>query len=65
VLDIISNGNFDAYVIACFDDTGLAEARALTKKPVIGIGQASFHLAASSTRTDVSQFVSQLIEIFG
>ena len=49
VLDIISNGNFDAYVIACFDDTGLAEARALTKKPVIGIGQASFHLAALSS----------------
>ena len=48
VLDIISDGNFDAYVIACFDDTGLAEARALTQKPVIGIGQASFHLAALS-----------------
>ena len=49
VLNIISNGNFDAYVIACFDDTGLAEARTITQKPVIGIGQASFHLAALSS----------------
>ena len=40
---------FDAYVIACFDDTGLAEARTITQKPVIGIGQASFHLAALSS----------------
>jgi allantoin racemase len=49
VLDIIANGNFDAYVIACFDDTGLAEARTITKKPIIGIGQASFHLASLSS----------------
>ena len=48
VLEIISGSDFDAYVIACFDDTGLAEARAVTSKPVIGIGQASFHLAALS-----------------
>ena len=48
VLEIISSSDFDAYVIACFDDTGLAEARAVTSKPVIGIGQASFHLAALS-----------------
>ncbi len=48
VLKIISESDFDAYVIACFDDTGLAEARTVTQKPVIGIGQASFHLAALS-----------------
>jgi allantoin racemase len=37
----------DAFVIACFDDTGLAEARALAApRPVIGIGQAAFHAAA-------------------
>lgn len=46
VLNIVSGSNFDAYVIACFDDTGLTEARKMTQKPVIGIGQASFHLAA-------------------
>ena len=36
----------DAIVIACFDDTGLAEARAAAHCPVIGIGQAAY-LAAS------------------
>lgn len=36
----------DAIVIACFDDTGLAEARALAPCPVIGIGQAAY-LAAT------------------
>jgi allantoin racemase len=46
VLKIISDNPYDAYVIACFDDTGLIEARKITKRPVIGIGQASFHYAA-------------------
>ncbi len=46
LLKIISDGRYDAYVIACFDDTGLSEAREITDKPVIGIGQASFHYAA-------------------
>ncbi len=35
----------DAYVIACFDDTGLDAARCATDAPVIGIGEAAFHLA--------------------
>jgi len=35
-----------AHVIACFDDTGLDAARALAKAPVIGIGEAAFHLAS-------------------
>jgi len=34
-----------AHVIACFDDTGLDAARALGRAPVIGIGEAAFHLA--------------------
>jgi allantoin racemase len=34
-----------AHVIACFDDTGLDAARALAKAPVVGIGEAGFHLA--------------------
>ncbi len=33
-------------VIACFDDTGLAQVRAAAHCPVIGIGQAAFHMAA-------------------
>ncbi|MCE6969992.1 aspartate/glutamate racemase family protein [Cereibacter sphaeroides] len=36
----------DCIVLACFDDTGLAEVRAAAHCPVIGIGQAAFHLAA-------------------
>lgn len=33
-------------VIGCSDDTGLSQARALAKCPVIGIGQVAYHLAA-------------------
>jgi allantoin racemase len=33
-------------IIGCFDDTGLAEAREVAACPVIGIGQAAYHLAA-------------------
>lgn len=35
----------DACIIACFDDTALAEARAAVSIPVIGIGEAAFHAA--------------------
>ena len=47
VLDIVTRTSADALVIGCFDDTGLARSRQLTDKLVIGIGQASFHLAAA------------------
>ena len=33
-------------IIGCFDDTGLNAARALAACPVIGIGQAAYHLAS-------------------
>lgn len=33
-------------IIGCFDDTALDEARAVAPCPVIGIGQAAYHLAA-------------------
>jgi allantoin racemase len=36
----------DAFVIACFDDTGLEAARCATGAPVVGIGEAAFHLAS-------------------
>jgi allantoin racemase len=36
----------DGFVIACFDDTGLEAARCATSAPVIGIGEAAFHLAS-------------------
>ncbi|MGV8985938.1 MAG: aspartate/glutamate racemase family protein [Cypionkella sp.] len=38
--------DYDAVVIACFDDTGLDAARCLTDKPVIGIGEAAYHFAS-------------------
>jgi allantoin racemase len=36
----------DAFVIACFDDTGLEAARCATSAPVLGIGEAAFHMAS-------------------
>lgn len=36
----------DAYVIACFGDPGLPEARDLVDAPVLGIAQAAMHTAA-------------------
>ncbi len=41
-----SDGGADGIVIGCFDDTGLEAARALAACPVIGIGQAAYHMAA-------------------
>ena len=35
-----------AIIIGCFDDTGLSKARDLATCPVIGIGQAAYHLAS-------------------
>ena len=37
----------EAILIGCFDDTGIAEAQKLARCPVIGIGQAAYHLAAA------------------
>ncbi|WP_172327552.1 aspartate/glutamate racemase family protein [Mangrovicoccus sp. HB161399] len=36
----------DAIVIGCFDDTGLDEMRAAAHCPVLGVGQAAYHMAA-------------------
>lgn len=40
----------DAHVIACFDDTGLDAARSLARAPVVGIGEAGYHVAALVAR---------------
>ena len=34
------------FVVACFDDTGLEAARCAVAGPVVGIGEAAFHLAS-------------------
>ena len=44
--EIRSESNIDGVVIACFDDTGLDAARCLTDKPVVGIGEAGYRMAA-------------------
>lgn len=36
----------DGFVVACFDDTGLDAARCLASAPVVGIGEAAFHVAS-------------------
>ncbi|MBZ4689261.1 MAG: hypothetical protein JG765_512 [Cereibacter sp.] len=46
LLPAARQGGFDAIVIGCFDDTGLAELRQKAHCPVLGIGQAAFHMAA-------------------
>ena len=43
---VAAHADCDGIILGCFDDTGLAEARAIARQPLIGIGQASFHLAA-------------------
>lgn len=37
---------YDAYVIACFGDPAVAACRELVDAPVVGIAEASFHLAS-------------------
>ncbi|WP_299656217.1 aspartate/glutamate racemase family protein [uncultured Tateyamaria sp.] len=41
-----SDKGASAIIIACFDDTALDAARRVADCPVIGIGQAAYHLAA-------------------
>lgn len=46
ISEIRKHPDMDAYIIACFDDTGLDAARCATAAPVIGIGEAAFHMAS-------------------
>lgn len=36
----------DGIILACFDDTGLDAVRCMTDAPVLGIGEAAFHMAS-------------------
>jgi len=45
VEEIEKHSDADSYIIACFDDTGLDVIRSITDKPVIGIGEAAYHIA--------------------
>lgn len=42
---ILSEADFDAFVIACWGDPGVEAARELTTKPVVGIAEASMYVA--------------------
>ncbi len=46
ILRAEASGGASAYIIACFDDTGLDAARSAAIAPVIGIGEAAFHVAS-------------------
>lgn len=43
---IREHNDVDGVVIACFDDTGLDAARCIIDCPVIGIGEAAYHMAS-------------------
>ena len=47
-LDLVAGtrGKYDAYVIACYGDPALAACREVSSVPVIGIAEASFHMAS-------------------
>ena len=47
LLDLVKQHHDAAgFLIACFDDTGLDAARCLTASPVVGIGEAAYHMAS-------------------
>jgi allantoin racemase len=46
LIDRAVKAGADGIIIGCFDDTALAEAARRAPCPVIGIGQAAFHLCA-------------------
>ena len=48
---MLTTQNFNAVVIACFDDTGLWELKQKSPIPVIGIGEAGYHAAMLLART--------------
>ena len=41
-----SSGDYAAFVVGCFDDTGVWELVEQVGRPVIGIGQAAYHWAS-------------------
>ena len=38
--------DYDAFILACYSDPGLAACREITDKPVLGIAESSMHLAS-------------------
>lgn len=46
LIEASKHDGIDAYIIACFDDTGVKAAREMTRAPVLGIGQSAMHAAS-------------------
>lgn len=47
LLEVVNkHRNVDAVVLACFDDTGLDAVRCVSDCPVVGIGEAAYHMAS-------------------
>ncbi len=46
IAEVRKQPDSDGIIIACFDDTGLDAVRCMTDVPVIGIGEAAFHMAS-------------------
>jgi allantoin racemase len=46
IAEITKAERIDGFIVACFDDTGLDAARCATDAPVVGIGEAAFHMAS-------------------
>ena len=44
--EVSRHPDVDAIVIACFDDTGVDAVRTLVRVPVLGIGEAAYHMAS-------------------
>jgi allantoin racemase len=45
LIELQKGADADAAILACFDDTGLDAARTVFDGPVVGIGEAAFHMA--------------------
>lgn len=60
--EIKRHQDFDAIVIACFDDTGLDAVRCMVSVPVLGIGEAAYHFASMiATRFSVVTTLSRSV----
>lgn len=45
VIEPLRSNNYDGYIIACFDDIGVAETRAMVSKPVLDLSEAGMTAA--------------------
>lgn len=63
MLALLHGERFDAAIVACFDDVGLAEARDERAGPVFGLGSAACHLAAAAGRFAVVTTVPAAVPI--